>query len=226
MTRTIAIGDIHGCLGALDALLAAIGPTPEDIVVTVGDYIDRGPDSKGVIERLMELKSKTQLFPLMGNHEEMMLSVLDRRREPFGWLNHGGHKTMESYGFVGDLSVIPTSHREFLESLLPYYESPSHIIVHANYDSQMKMENQSVDLLRWVKISQQTPKPHFSGKHVVMGHTHHPEGQIVQLPYLTCIDTFCYGGKWLTALDLQSQQVWQSTIEGEVREFALEPPTS
>jgi serine/threonine protein phosphatase 1 len=89
MTRTIAIGDIHGCLGALDALLAAIGPTQEDIVVTVGDYIDRGPDSKGVIERLMELQSQTQLFPLMGNHEEMMLSVLDRRREPFGWLNHG-----------------------------------------------------------------------------------------------------------------------------------------
>jgi serine/threonine protein phosphatase 1 len=153
----------------------------------------------------------------------MMLGVLDRRREPFGWLNHGGHNTMESYGFVGDLSVIPDSHRQFLESLLPYYESPTHIVVHANYDSQMRMENQSNELLRWVKISHQTPKPHFSGKHVVMGHTHHPEGQIVQLPYLTCIDTYCYGGKWLTALELETQRVWQSTPDGQVREFVLEP---
>lgn len=226
MTRTIAIGDIHGCLRAFDALLAAIDLQKTDILVPVGDYIDRGPDSKGVIDRLIELREQTQLFPLMGNHEEMMLSVLDRRREPFGWLNHGGHNTMESYGFAGDLSVIPASHREFLESLLPYYESPTHIIVHANYDSQMRMENQSADLLRWVKISHQTPKPHFSGKHAVMGHTHHPEGQIVQLPHLTCIDTYCYGGKWLTALELETQRIWQSTPEGEVREFMLEPVPS
>ena len=114
MTRTIAIGDIHGCLRAFDALLAAIDLQKTDILVPVGDYIDRGPDSKGVIDRLIELREQTQLFPLMGNHEEMMLSVLDRRREPFGWLNHGGHNTMESYGFAGDLSVIPASHREFL----------------------------------------------------------------------------------------------------------------
>ncbi|MBU6385097.1 MAG: metallophosphoesterase [Planctomycetes bacterium] len=223
MTRTIAIGDIHGCLTALDALLAAIEPTAQDVLIPVGDYIDRGPDSKGVIDRLMELKEKTKLFALLGNHEEMMLGVLDRKREPFAWLNHGGHKTMESYGFEGDLSVIPESHRAFLESLLPYYETPTHIVVHANYDPQMRMENQPPDLLRWVKISHQTPKPHFSGKHVVMGHTHHPEGQIVQLPHLTCIDTFCYGGKWLTALELESQHVWQSSPEGEVREFDLEP---
>ena len=77
MTRTIAIGDIHGCLAAFDALLAAIEPTQQDILVPVGDYIDRGPDSKGVIDRLIELKEKTVLFPLMGNHEEMMLGVLD-----------------------------------------------------------------------------------------------------------------------------------------------------
>ncbi|MFM7929512.1 MAG: metallophosphoesterase family protein [Pirellula sp.] len=82
MTRTIAIGDIHGCLRAFDALLAAIDLQKTDILVPVGDYIDRGPDSKGVIDRLIELREQTQLFPLMGNHEEMMLSVLDRRREP------------------------------------------------------------------------------------------------------------------------------------------------
>ena len=72
MPRTIAIGDIHGCLGPFDAILNAISPGASDTVVTVGDYIDRGPDSKGVIERLLELRRVTQLVPLMGNHEEMM----------------------------------------------------------------------------------------------------------------------------------------------------------
>lgn len=223
MTRTIAVGDIHGCLKAFDALLETIQPSQEDVFVTIGDYIDRGPDSKGVIDRLIELQSRTQLKPIMGNHEEMMLAVLKREREPFGWINHGGLQTMESYGFEGDLSVIPDSHRAFMEQLLPYYESDHLIASHANYDAQMRMENQSVDMLRWLKISARMPRPHFSGKHVLVGHTHHPEGEIVRLPHLTCIDTYCYGGKWLTAIEWPTQRVWQSNPEGEVREIVLEP---
>ena len=61
--RTIAIGDIHGCLAALNALLEAIRPRPEDCIVTLGDYINRGPDSRGVIERLIELKDRCRLVP-------------------------------------------------------------------------------------------------------------------------------------------------------------------
>ena len=74
--RTIAIGDIHGCSAALDALLNAIRPRPEDCIVTLGDYINRGPDSRGVIERLIELKDRCRLVPLLGNHEEMLFEAL------------------------------------------------------------------------------------------------------------------------------------------------------
>ena len=73
--RTIAIGDIHGCSAALDALLEAIRPRPEDCIVTLGDYINRGPDSRGVIERLIELKDRCRLVPLLGNHDQMLLDV-------------------------------------------------------------------------------------------------------------------------------------------------------
>jgi serine/threonine protein phosphatase 1 len=216
MPRTIAIGDIHGCLSALDALLNALDLTPEDTLVTVGDYVDRGPDSKGVIDRLLEIRDRTQLVPLMGNHEEMMLDVLERRSEPYGWLNHGGVQTMESYGFNGDLTVVPDSHRTFLKTLLPYFENKTHFVVHANYEPSLELAEQPVEYLRWIKLTDRLPSPHFSGKHAIVGHTHERQGQIFRVPHLTCIDTHCYGGKWLTAIELESGNVWQASKDGQM----------
>ncbi len=217
MRRTIAIGDIHGCLEALDALLDAIKPTKNDTIVTVGDYVDRGPDSRGVIERLMQLEETTNLIPLMGNHEEMLIAVLDRQMEPYGWLNHGGVETMESYGFSGDLNCIPPSHRDFLKRLGEYYENDTHFVVHANYDPDQELADQPSDLLRWVKISNVLPGPHLSGKKAIVGHTHDRQGEIFQVPHLVCIDTYCYGGKWLTAMELETGKVWQANPDGSMR---------
>ena len=73
--RTIAIGDIHGCSAALDALIAAIRPRPDDVIVTLGDYIDRGPDSQGVLEPLIDLGRRCRLIPILGNHDQMLLDV-------------------------------------------------------------------------------------------------------------------------------------------------------
>ncbi len=216
MPRTIVIGDIHGCLAALDALLDAIELTPDDTLVTVGDYVDRGPDSRGVIERLIELDQTMHLVPLMGNHEEMMLDVVEGGAEPYGWLNHGGVQTMESYGFSGDLSVVPVSHREFMKKLAPYFENETHFVVHANYDPRLDLEEQPQDLLRWVKLTEYMPGPHFSGKQAIVGHTHDRQGQIFRSPHLVCIDTFCYGGQCLTALELTSGQVWQASRAGQL----------
>lgn len=72
--RILAIGDIHGCSIALDSLLAAVVPQPEDKIITLGDYVDRGPDTKGVIDRLIALHATGQLIPLRGNHEQIMLN--------------------------------------------------------------------------------------------------------------------------------------------------------
>ena len=215
MPRTIAIGDIHGCSAALDALLDAISLSPSDTLVTVGDYVDRGPDSKGVIDRLIALREKVNLVTLMGNHEEMMLDVLERRQEPYGWLNHGGVQTMESYGFAGDLKCVPESHMEFLRQLVPFYENETHFVVHANYEPSLALADQPTEYLRWIKLTERMPAPHINGKVAVVGHTHERQGNVVRTPHLICIDTYCYGGKWLTALDLDSGEVWQATKEGQ-----------
>src|SRR3954465_12751867 len=113
--RTIAIGDIHGCSAALDALLDAIRPRPEDTIVTLGDYIDRGPDSRGVLDLLIDLGRRCRLVPLLGNHDEMLLGVRTSRH-PISWLvGMGGNATLDSYGPARDLSLIPAEHFEFLE---------------------------------------------------------------------------------------------------------------
>lgn len=77
--RTIAIGDVHGCAAALRALLEQIKPQSTDTIVMLGDCVDRGPDSRGVIETLLELRGRCELVPILGNHEEMMLNFLDSR---------------------------------------------------------------------------------------------------------------------------------------------------
>lgn len=215
--RTIAIGDIHGCSKALEALLNAIQPTSSDTIITLGDYVDRGSDSKGVIERLIALEKECQLIPLLGNHEEMMLEVVRDGAPPYSWLQHGGIDTLDSYGFGGDLSVIPETHRRFLDDLVDYFETDSHFFVHANYESETPFEDQPADLLRWVKLTSSIPDPHFSGKKAILGHTHDRGGEIFSLRHLTCIDTYCYGGGWLTALDVMTGTIWQADREGRMR---------
>ncbi len=99
-SRTIAIGDVHGCLDALVALIDAIEPGPEDTLVTLGDHIDRGPDSCGVLDRLIALSGLCRLVPLMGDHEEMLIDALDDTTTLRKWLTCGGVETFRSYGWA------------------------------------------------------------------------------------------------------------------------------
>src|SRR5262249_33858026 len=98
--RTIAIGDIHGCPDALAALIDAIAPSPEDTVVLLGDYIDRGPNSRGVLDRLIALARRCRLVPLLGNHEEALLDALRDKDSLRRWLTLGAADTLRSYGWV------------------------------------------------------------------------------------------------------------------------------
>lgn len=215
--RTIAVGDIHGCSAALDAILAAIAPQPDDTIVVLGDYVDRGPDSKGVIDRLLELGTKCQLIALHGNHEEMMLDVIRDGQPPYRWLQYGGVETLDSYRFAGDMSVIPNEHREFFASMRDFYETDDHFFVHANYDPELSLAEQPRFLLRWQKLTDATPTAHCSGKRAIVGHTHDRDGEIVDLGYLVCLDTYCYGGGWLTAMDIHSGRIWQANLKGDLR---------
>ena len=169
--RTIAIGDIHGCALALAAVIDAIDPGPEDVLVVLGDYIDRGPDSRGVIDLLIELGRRCRLVPLLGNHEELLLEV-EAGRHPLEWLlGIGGTATLDSYGPGRELHLIPEKHIEFLEGCLDYHETATHIFLHANYDPDLPMDQQPWSRLRWESLRTTIPAPHRSGKTVIVGHT-------------------------------------------------------
>jgi serine/threonine protein phosphatase 1 len=216
-SRLIAIGDIHGCDTALRSLLEAIQPTEGDTLVALGDYVDRGPNSKGVIDQLIQLRSRCNLVALQGNHEEMMLDVIKEKKPHFRWLQYGGVETLDSYGFVGDLDIIPPEHHEFFDSMVNFYETDEFIFTHANYNATQCLEEMDVHTLRWLKLSDVTPPPHQSGKRAVVGHTHDRGGEIFDMGYVLCIDTYCYGGFWLTAYDVANGEIWQANNEGETR---------
>jgi serine/threonine protein phosphatase 1 len=215
--RIIAIGDIHGCSVALDALIDAIRPHPEDVIVTLGDYINRGPDSRGVLDRLIDLGQRCRLVPLLGNHDQMLLDVRAGRYPIYWLLDIGGTATLDSYGPGRDLSLIPDEHFEFMEGCLDFHETDTHIFVHANYFPDIPMGEQHVGMLRWESLRDMTPGPHESGKVVIVGHTSQKTGEILDLGHLVCIDTYCHGGGWLTALEVGTGQVWQTNQRGELR---------
>lgn len=222
--RTIAIGDIHGCAEALRALLRAVEPTPNDLIVTLGDYVDRGPNSRGVLDHLIELAGICQLVSILGNHDDMLLQAIDGHHTAT-LLAFGGAATLASYGGAGpqDIRLIPSSHVHFLRSCIDYFETESHIFVHGSYVPNLAMSDQPELALRWESLRDDVPAPHFSGKIVIAGHTSQRSGEILDLGHIKCIDTRCYGGGWLTALEVHTGQVWQANLEGRLRQ-QVEPP--
>jgi serine/threonine protein phosphatase 1 len=217
MPRTIAIGDVHGCLAALETLLAAVKPRPADTLVLLGDYIDRGPDTRGVIQRLLRLRRECHLIRLLGNHDEMLLQLCDGQTEIFaGWLQFGGSATLQSYGTTRP-EEIPAEHIAFLRSCRLWHESERHFYVHANYLAELPLDAQPRETLLWESLKTRQPGPHCSGKTGIVGHASQKSGEILDLGYLKCIDTWCYGGGWLTALDVNTGQVWQADKDGRPR---------
>jgi serine/threonine protein phosphatase 1 len=215
--RVIAIGDIHGCSMALASVLGAIRVSPEDTLVVLGDTIDCGLDSRGVLDQLIDLEARCRLVALLGNHEEMLLSARQSRKALEFWLNCGGVATLESYGFGARLADIPKEHWRFLEGCLPFFETDTHLFVHANYLPSLPLKEQTGELLRWLSLEDSVPGQHVSGKIAVVGHTPQMTGEVLYLGHLLCIDTFVQGGGWLTALEVATGQVWQADEKGRMR---------
>jgi serine/threonine protein phosphatase 1 len=201
--RIIAIGDVHGCSAALAALVRAIDPTELDTLVFLGDYIDRGPDSRGVLEQVIALAERCMVVPLLGNHEELLLSAV--------------RLALEAGCIATPEEAIPTHHLAFLQSCRSFYETETHLFVHANYLADLPLAEQPNHVLRWKHLDETTPRPHVSGKVAVVGHTPQRSGEILDLGYLKCIDTHCHGGGWLTALEVGTGKVWQADMAGELR---------
>jgi serine/threonine protein phosphatase 1 len=216
--RLIAIGDIHGCSSALAVILKLIEPSVTDTIVTLGDVIDWGPDSKGVIDTLLTLDKQCNLVPILGNHEDMLLYAHRSNSELNSWLHSGGQKTLDSYGPLASLADIPPSHMQFLKTFRPCFETDDHIFVHANYCWYSPLKDQPSSLLRWISIEESEPKPHLSGKTVILGHL---PGPIRNGGFFQCLDTGCGLGGCLTAMDLGTGHLWQVDEIGQVRQGGL-----
>ena len=221
--RTIAIGDIHGCAKALDTLLAALTLTARDELNFLGDYVDRGPDSKGVLDRLIQLNLGRQATFLRGNHEVMMLAAQDGVDSLRFWLQHGGQAALYSYGPSAVVNDIPDHHWHFLRSTcIDALETDHHLFVHANLEFDKPLNEQTLDWLQWTPLIPKKHRPHCSGKTMICGHTQQTSGLPLRLEQAICIDTRAYANGWLTALNVESGQYWQSNQQGEVREGMLQ----
>jgi serine/threonine protein phosphatase 1 len=197
-----------------DALLQCITPTPEDHLILLGDLIDRGPDSKGVLTQILKLSKAHRVTTLMGNHEQMMLAARDSHEKLQDWLKNGGDATLRSCaGVRGTLRDIPSDHWRFLEtSLVDYLETDSHIFVHANAYTDLRMAEQPDYMLRWERCD--NIAAHESGKVIVCGHPPQMSGLPMNRGHAICIDTNACGGGPLTCLDAGSGRIWQADATG------------
>ena len=126
-------------------------------------------------------------------------------------------ETLDSYEFRGDLDFLPESHLEFFESLTPFHEESGHFFTHAAYSPKIPLSEQEAEMLRWHSLHESLPTRHLNGKIAVVGHTANKNGEILDHGHLICIDTYCYGGGWLTGLDVFSGATWQTSREGKLR---------
>ena len=215
----IAIGDIHGCARSLDALLDALAPSGADRLVFLGDYVDRGEDSRGVIDRLLDVAEQIPCVFLRGNHEAMMLEGLaaggydaagkprprqtiwgriDKmfRRDEF-WLVNGGKATLDSYGTPDGHVDLPPRHLAFLHATRLYHREGGFFFVHAGLDPELtvreNVERGDEDVFLWDRSHLEVGVPAWE-ETIVCGHTPHPEP--IDEEHLILIDTGCvYHGR-------------------------------
>ena len=195
--RIIGITDIHGELGKLESLLGKLDLMPDDTIVFMGDYIDRGKNSKGVIDKIISLSDFCKCVYLKGSHEYAYLNARkgDEYYKYLFW-NYGGVQTVESYGSFENIYNV---HGEFLESLLPYYETEDYFFIHAGLRPNIPLEEQQEEDFFYIRSEFYSHKTNFPKK-IIFGHTEFDEPQ-VQADKI-CIDTGCgkYPNAVLTAI--------------------------
>lgn len=208
-----AIGDVHGQFFKLEKLIERLNIKDNDILVFLGDYIDRGRRSFEVIDFLIKLKDKHNCVFLKGNHEDMFMDYLSGINENMFVVN-GGRKTISSYeenGYnINEFTpylerVVPQKHIEFFRRLKNYYETDEFIFVHAGIHPTTEMKRQPDEYLFWDRAFSYS-QTKYSGKVVVFGHT--PSNKILNEKYKICIDTgACYDSMGdLTAVKLPERK--------------------
>lgn len=212
MEKIFAIGDIHGCREKLERLIALIDfDDRRDTLLFIGDYIDRGPDPKGVVDYVLDLtKRLSRVVCLMGNHEQMLLNYVTHGRDRDLFLFNGGRATLDSYGVSSAAGreevLLPGDHMEFFRSLLPWYETEDYIFVHAGLRPGVPLEAQGLEDLLWIRYEFIDSSYDF-GKVVVFGHTHMARPLIE--PARIGIDTGAVYGGLLTCIEFPRREIYQ-----------------
>ena len=218
--RIFAIGDIHGCIYELEALFSHLESNhlslSNDIFIFIGDYIDRGPDSKAVIDFLLNFQKKyaNSIF-LRGNHEDIFLSYIGiNGYETANYLLNGGKDCLKSYSLREDetniteiLSKIPQSHIQFIKDTIHGIILEDFIFVHAGINPLFTIDNQTKSDILWIR-GEFILNRHYLNKTVIFGHT--PQRCIyLDLPYKIGIDTGLVFGNKLTCIELREKRIYQ-----------------
>lgn len=224
--RLIAVGDIHGELDKLNLLLDWVDPTTDDKFIFLGDYIDRGNNSRGVVEQLIKFGHD---FPetifLRGNHEQMLIDTIEEvsatKNDCFSepveerglrlydseldmFLRNGGKETLHSYG-LESIENFPEDHLDFVNSTVLWWQYEHFIFVHAGLEPDIPLKKQDPFTLLMARNS----PPGKNGDIHVVGHTPTPDGEPVFESGRYRLDTGATFGNSLTACDVLTKTVWQ-----------------
>ena len=212
--RTFVIGDLHGCADELNCLLDHVAPGSADTVVFLGDYIDRGPSARAVVERVLRLNHEgPRCVFLKGNHEDMFLGFLGRHgAHGEAFLRNGGDATLRSYGLDGlsgaEVAVrLPAAHLAFFDRLDLMFEHGPFLCVHAGVMPDRPLDSQRAEDLMWVR-GEFVEWPHPFPFTILFGHT--PKREIFDdRPYKIGLDTGLVYGNKLSCLELTELRLFQ-----------------
>ena len=215
--KLFAIGDIHGCFDPFREIVEnKIRIRKNDRIVLLGDYIDRGSQSKEVVDYIINLQEKGfDIVPLMGNHESMLLESVQSEQSLYNWFMNGGSETLFSFG-VDSAKELDSTYMSFFKRLRYYYIHGKFIFVHAGFNDGLSDPFEDKSEMIWSRRETYS-NPAFNGKIIVHGHT--------PVPYSVCreevmahnsvidIDTGCVYDEWggfghLTAIELFSMNLY------------------
>jgi len=190
MSFTYVIADIHGRYDLLSRALADIAAHSAGdagVIIAIGDYVDKGPESRQVIERLLSGAGRA-LIALKGNHDAMMAQALREPAKMAAWLAKGGDAALKSYG--GDPAAVPQAHIAWLDQLRLMHLDAHRLYVHAGVDPELPLDRQSETTLLWKRYPKGYPGG-FGERHVVHGHDNDPDGPLLY-PGRTNLDTLAW----------------------------------
>lgn len=226
--RLLAIGDVHGYTGALEALLDEIRPCSSDKLIFLGDYVDKGPDVAGTLDLVSKLSQDHDWIFLRGNHDQMMLDAYRHPSALAVWECLAGAGPLTSYGGGSTkelLRAIPRAHIDFLENRCrDYYETDLFIFVHGGIRPLISPADEELEHLQWTVLS--SAAAHLSGRTVICGHSSQASGKIADLGHTICVDTGITKGGYLSCLDLSDFSYTQASVNGKIMKGVLRSPNA